>query len=96
MPADGGPEEVVLRSVNAHSRWCVGPSGLYFFERPSPDGRSGLLRYEFDSGQARRLAVVDESVGSGLTVSPDEKTVLFATNDQPQADLLMLESFGSE
>ena len=95
MPADGGPEEIVLRSV-AQSGWCVGPSGLYFFERPSPDGRSGLFRYELDSGRVRRLAVVDDSVSRGLTVSPDEKTVLFARNDRPQADLQMLEGFGSE
>jgi dipeptidyl aminopeptidase/acylaminoacyl peptidase len=96
MPADGGPEEIVLRSVSPHSRWCVGPSGLYFFEPPSPDGRSGLFRYEFDSGRTRRLAVVDDSVGGGLTVSPDEKTVLFAKIVRREADLLMLESFGSE
>jgi Tol biopolymer transport system component len=96
MPADGGPAEVVLRSVNPYSRWCVGPSGLYFFGPPSPDGRSGLFRYEFDSGRTGRLAVVDESIGRGLTVSPDERTVLFARSDRPQADLLMLESFGSE
>ena len=96
MPADGGPEEVVLRSVSPHSKWCVGPSGLYFFEPPSPDGRSSLFRYEFDSERTRRLAVVDDSIGGGLTVSPDEKTVLFVRHDQPQADLQMLVSFGSE
>lgn len=96
MPADGGSEAIVLRSVTPHPRWCVGPSGLYFFGPSSPDGRSGLFRYEFDSGSTRRLAVVDDSLGSGLTVSPDEKTVLFAKNDPRQADLLMLESFGSE
>jgi len=96
MPAHGGSAEVVLRSLSAHSRWCMGPSGLYFFEPPSPDGRSGLFRYEFDSGRTRRLAVVDDSIGRGLTVSPDETTVLFARSDRPQADLLMLESFGSE
>jgi hypothetical protein len=39
---------------------------------------------------------VDDSIGAGLTVSPDEKTVLFARHDQPQADLQMLASFGSE
>jgi Tol biopolymer transport system component len=96
MPADGGPEEVVLRSVSSHLRWCVGPSGLYFFEPPSPDGRLRLLRYEFDSGHTRRLVLVDDSVAPGLTVSPDEKTILFARNDPRQADLLMVESFGSE
>ncbi len=97
MPADGGPAEVVLRSVSVPSRWCVGPSGLYFFEPPSPDGRSSLFRYEFDSGRTRRLAVVDDAIGGGLTVSPDEKTVLFASRSTSrQADLMMLESFGSE
>ena len=96
MAVDGGPVEVVLRSVSPHTTWCVGPSGLYFFEPPSLDGRSSLFRYEFDSGRTQRLAVLDDSIGPGLTVSPDEKTVLFATHDQPQADLMMLESFDSE
>jgi Tol biopolymer transport system component len=96
MPADGGPEEVVLSSVSSYSSWCVGRSGLYFFERPSPDGRSGLFRYELDSGHTRRLAAVDDSIGGGLTVSPDEKTVLFAKLDQREADLLMLEGLGPE
>jgi Tol biopolymer transport system component len=96
MPADGGAEEVVLRSISPNSTWCVGPSGLYFFEPRSPNGRSGLFRYELDSGRTRRLAVVDGPIGRGLTVSPDEKTVLFAKIDPRQADLLMLESLGSE
>jgi Tol biopolymer transport system component len=96
MPTRGGPGKVVLRSLSAHSRWCVGPSGLYFFGPPSSDGQAVLFRYEFDSGRTRRLAVVDDALGRGLTVSPDEKTVLFAKNNPRQADLLMLESFGSE
>jgi hypothetical protein len=85
-----------VRSVSPHSKWCVGPSGLYFFEPPSPDGRSSLFRYEFDSERTRRLAVVDDAIGGGLTVSPDEKTVLFARHDQPQADLQMLDFSASE
>ncbi len=62
----------------------------------SPDGRTGLFRYELDSGHTRRLAVVDDSVAPGLTVSPDEKTVLFAKTIRREADLQMLESFASE
>jgi Tol biopolymer transport system component/DNA-binding winged helix-turn-helix (wHTH) protein len=95
MPVDGGPAEIVLKSVNL-SRWWMGPSGLYFFGRPSPGGRIDLFRYELDSGDTQRLAVVEEPVGAGLTVSPDEKTALFAKLDQRQADLRMLESFASD
>ncbi len=93
-PVGGGSAEVVLRSVSAS--WCVGPSGLYFFGPPSPDGRWSLFRYEFDSGATHLLTVVDDSVGMGLTVSPDETTVLFAASERREADLLMLESFGSD
>jgi Tol biopolymer transport system component/DNA-binding winged helix-turn-helix (wHTH) protein len=96
MPVGGGPEEVVLRSVSPHSRWCVGLGGLYFFERPLPDGRSSLFRYEFDSETTRRLDIVDDAVGAGMSVSPDERTVLFARHEEPQADLQILEDFGSE
>jgi Tol biopolymer transport system component len=91
MPADGGSEEVVLRSVSSHSRWCLGRSGLYFFGRPSPDGRTSLFRYDLSSETTRRLAVVNDSIGVGLTVGPEEKTLLYARHDEPQADLLMLE-----
>jgi Tol biopolymer transport system component/DNA-binding winged helix-turn-helix (wHTH) protein len=95
MPADGGPAEIVLRSVSL-SRWWMGPSGLYFFGRPSPGGRIGLFRYELDSGDARRLAVVDDSIGRGLTVSPDETTIFFTKAVRREADLLMLEGSVSE
>jgi Tol biopolymer transport system component len=96
MPVPGGPREIVLSTVSAHARWCVGRSGLYFFEPPAPDGRSSLFRYEFDTGETRRVAVVEDSIGRGLAVSPDETTVLFARAERPQADLLMLESFATE
>jgi Tol biopolymer transport system component/DNA-binding winged helix-turn-helix (wHTH) protein len=95
MPADGGAEEIVARSV-AQSGWCVGRGGLYYFEPPSSDGRSVLFRHDFNSGRTRRLAVVDGPAGAGVTVRPDEQAVLFARLDHREADLQMLESFGSE
>ena len=66
-------------------------TGIYFFGPSLPDEKPGMSRYEFATSRARRLAVVDGPVSLGLTVSPDETAVLFATNEQMDADLQMLE-----
>ena len=49
------------------------------------------FRYDLATSRIHRLAVVDGPVSLGLTVSPDETVVLFARNEQVEADLQMLE-----
>jgi len=91
MPAAGGTAEVVLGSVEPHSTWCVTRTGIHFFKPSLPNEKPGLYRYEFASSRIHHLAVVDGPVSLGLTVSPDETVVLFARNEQLEADLQMLE-----
>jgi dipeptidyl aminopeptidase/acylaminoacyl peptidase len=88
MPSEGGAPEVVLRSVE---QWCVTRTGIHFF-KPSPPGeKAELFQYDFATSQVGSLAVVDGPVSLGLTVSPDETVVLYARNEQVEADLQMLE-----
>jgi Tol biopolymer transport system component/DNA-binding winged helix-turn-helix (wHTH) protein len=91
MPAAGGAAEVVLKSVDPYTSWCVTRSGIYFFRSSLPGDRPELLRYDLAAAEIRRLAVVDGALSPGLTVSPDEAVVLFARNEQLEADLQMLE-----
>ncbi len=91
MPAAGGAAEAVLRSVDPYASWCVTRTGIYFF-RPSPPGeKPELVWYDLAAARIRSLAVVDGPLSLGLTVSPDETVVLFAGNEQVEADLQMLE-----
>jgi len=89
MPAAGGAAEVVLASVD--STWCVARTGIHFFRSSRPGEKPELFRYDFATSGTHRLAVVDGPLSLGLTVSPDETVVLFARNEQVEADLQMLE-----
>jgi len=91
MPTTGGAAEVVLGSVDPYSAWCVTRTGIHFFKPSLPSEKPGLFRYEFATSRVRRIAVVDGPVSLGLTVSPDETVVLYARNEQVEADLQMLE-----
>jgi hypothetical protein len=42
---------------------------------------------------SRDLAVVDTTPGCGLTISPDQKTVLFSCRKPENSDLILIENF---
>jgi len=91
MPAGGGVAEVLLRSVDPQSGWCVTRTGIYFFRPPPPGDKPELAWYDLAASRVHSLAVVEGPVSRGLTVSPDETVVLFARSEQVEADLQMLE-----
>jgi Tol biopolymer transport system component len=93
MPLDGGVETQVLDLV-IQKAFEVAQNGIYYITS-SPKGRS--LRFlEFDSGSSTELAnlpSIDNSIASGLAVSPDRKTILYSQIDQAGSDLMMVEGF---
>ena len=49
---------------------------------------------EFATGRTKAVWRSDERLGIGLTVSPDEKTLLFSTEPPSgELDLMMIENF---
>jgi hypothetical protein len=49
---------------------------------------------DFSTGQSRPVAVTDRPVGVlGLSVSPDQRFVVFAQDDQKGSDLMLIENF---
>ena len=56
------------------------------------DGRS-IQFLSFTTGKTRQLAEIVMPAGNGLTVSPDEKWLLYTQDDQTAADLMLVENF---
>lgn len=93
MLVEGGEETKILDSVNPGTMWTVGPKGIYFFASADGKGRSDLRLYEFATSKTRKLLTVERSLGYGLTVSPDDRTVLYTQVDEAGSDLMLVENF---
>jgi Tol biopolymer transport system component len=92
MPADGGEETQVLESVLAFS-FDVTKSGVYYVDRPGPDGLSPMYSYSFATGKSAQIAAATLPGANGLSVSPDGLTLIRGQTTETGADLMVVEKF---
>jgi serine/threonine protein kinase len=95
QPTAGGEERRILRCVDG-SNHAVGQRGVYYIQcqaadSPSPS-RQVLRHWEAATGKDASLAALEASSIWGLSVSPDERSVLFARN-RWNSDLMMIDNF---
>jgi Tol biopolymer transport system component len=94
-PTAGGEERTILRCVDG-SNHAVGPRGVYYIQCQAADSRSPsrqILRHlEAATGKDYALATLEASSIWGLSVSPDERSVLYGRN-QWNSDLMMIDNF---
>ena len=86
LPLDGGEETQVIPSVHLHS-FDVVKDGIYFRSDPT------TLKF-FDNGGQISTVTTQLSEGYvGLSVSPDEKSILFAVSKPQTSELALIENF---
>jgi eukaryotic-like serine/threonine-protein kinase len=90
-PVEGGEETKVLESLMGQA-FALGRKGVYFVA-PHPDGTSAIEFQSFATGKVTAIAVIRRPAGFGLSVSPDERFVLYTQIDQGGADLMLVENF---
>jgi Tol biopolymer transport system component len=87
----GGAERQVLPYVNLNSFFPVA-EGIYYIGRWS--GEYYPLEFsQFSSNRSRLLGKLDIRASYGLSVSPDQKTILFSQSVNVGAHLMMIENF---
>ena len=102
MPVEGGVETQVLKSVLGMG-FALSRKGIYF-EHFENDGtpRFGFFRdgiqasvdlFLFETGKVKPVAKIDRPLTFGLSVSPDERYLLYSELDQSGTDLMMIEGF---
>jgi hypothetical protein len=93
MPAGvaGGLEEQVLPFIYMRA-FAPTLAGLYFL---SPPDRRSISTIEFwdQGGKITPVATLPKPNTWGLTVSPDQKRLLYTQFDQNEHDLLMVSNF---
>jgi len=70
--------------------WTLSPGGIYFV--PSEVPRS-LRYFDFASKQTRPVFDLDEYFGSGLSVSPDGRWVLYSKISDINSDIMLVDHF---
>ena len=89
VPVNGGEERQVVASMTNQHSFAVVADGIYFIPG---DGRSIQFR-NLMTGETKPIASIDLPAGLGLTVSPDQRWLLYPLQDQMTADLMLVENF---
>jgi Tol biopolymer transport system component len=87
VPAEGGNESQVLDSVDGRA-FAATTGGVYFISQ-------GRLWYSgFSTGLSRPILTIAKPTSSHyLTISPDERWLLYTQADQGGSDLMLVENF---
>jgi len=95
-PTVGGPETPVLESVHLTvSSFIVAKDGIYYVFKTGARG-TGPLEFRFlelPSSKSRLLMQFNAEYGQGLTISPDEKTMLYSVIVSVFEDLILVDNF---
>ena len=91
VPVGGGDETKVLESALGQA-FAVAEKGIYFVT-PNPDGAWAFQFYSFATSKVTALAEIHQSVSWGVSVSPDERYILYTQEDQTGSDLMLVENF---
>jgi len=101
MSTEGGGEARVIEANPEHGKWieptnwAVGGSGIYFIEGKLGIGYT-LKFFDFETHRTTPLATLVPAGRFpmiGLTVAPDERSILYAQCDKLDLDLMLVENF---
>jgi len=84
--ADGGEESQVLDSLAPH-QFAVARGGIYFLLWPR------LQYLDFSSGRSKTILTLQKPAALGMSLSPDERWLLYSQIDQGGSDLMLVENF---
>lgn len=89
-----GQEAAVLPSTYPMTNLFVTATAVWFTPRAGADGGTSLQRMRLSDGKVEIMARLPKQVWFGLSVSPDERSVLFAQVDHLESNLMMMEEGG--
>jgi len=93
----GGPERQILPSIVNDREFFPTKSGIFYAVRPDETQRTAyeIRHFLFATGRSETLYRFNSlAISQGLSVSPDEKTIIFSgISPAKNADLMLVENF---
>jgi Tol biopolymer transport system component len=79
-----------LPRVNNAGVWALSPGGIYFVPAEAP---RSLRYFDFATRQIRPIFEEDKYFGSGLSVSPDGRWILYSLVGDVNSDIMLVDHF---
>jgi Tol biopolymer transport system component len=89
VPVDGGEETQVLPRVFEFG-FCVTPKGVLF---SGGERSTGIEFLNFDTGKVSPFFQPERQMTVGLSLSPDQRHLLFPQRESSGSDLMLVENF---
>jgi Tol biopolymer transport system component len=93
VPVEGGEERQVLESLSYWSNFAVVEQGIYFIARSESAAGSPIQFFNFATKKIRPIAATEKPVHLGVSISPDNRWILYSQLDQAGSDLMLVENF---
>jgi Tol biopolymer transport system component/DNA-binding winged helix-turn-helix (wHTH) protein len=93
VPVDGGTEVPVVDGLSYSLNFTVSTRGLYFIALNSAPDRPSVDFLDFRTLQRSTLARLDKQLWIGMTLSPDERSLVFPLVDSAGSNLMLVDRF---
>jgi hypothetical protein len=94
VPTSGGEEQQVLSDVaSGGAAFTVSANGIYFIKLTKDEAKQKLAFFDFAAGRTTLLADIPKPARLNITISPDERILLYSRTEQYGSDLMLVENF---
>jgi Tol biopolymer transport system component len=93
IPVQGGEATQVVTEPINDLAYAVGAEGIFYSPAPDSNQRGSIRFFNFSTGQSRAVVVMDHPASLPMSLSPDQRFLLFAPSDRIGIDLMLIENF---
>jgi eukaryotic-like serine/threonine-protein kinase len=91
MPVNGGDETLVVKGITSYRNFVVGRRAIYYAH--SEAGRDSIRVHDLGSGRSKVVFDLPKPIASGLSLSPDERYLLYSQVDDEGSELMRVDNF---
>ena len=93
VPVTGGAEVHVVDGLSYNINFAVGKRGLYFVAVADTGDKPSVDFFDFATGKRSTLARLDKPFWFGMTLSPDERSLVFPLVDSAGSNVMLVDRF---
>jgi hypothetical protein len=93
VPVEGGEETLVVEGLSEPGNFVVASRGIYFLAVGQSSEATSIDFVESETGKRTTIVTLGKTWWYGTALSPDERTMLFATIDSTGSNLMLVDGF---